>query len=101
MVERQIKWSNQSKLELAHILEFYLNRNGSGEYSRKLVHRFDQAINLLASTPFLGIQNKDDDSRVLVLGSFSIIYEFDETHFFILSIWDDRQDPQKKLKKKS
>jgi hypothetical protein len=40
MAGREVIWTKASEIQLQEILEFFTNRNKSGEYSRKLYKKF-------------------------------------------------------------
>lgn len=66
-------------------------------YSLKLIDLVEHITKTLAKSPLVGLQNKDDLSRTFIFERYSIIYDFDDRQISILSIWDDRQQPEKKL----
>ena len=46
MVKKEIIWSNLAKLQFKAILEYYVERNGSENYSLKLVDEVEDVLNI-------------------------------------------------------
>jgi plasmid stabilization system protein ParE len=100
MAKREIVWSSNAQKEFADVLAYFLERNQSATYSLRLIDTVESVTFLLSINPKLGLENEDDLSRTFIVGHYSIIYEFDRTKLSILSFWDDRQDPERKLRRK-
>ena len=99
MAKRKIIWSNRSKIRLFDILEFYLERNKSKTYSIKLYKSINKEVKLLLKHPDLGLKTTDDSIRGLIVGNFILYYEVTKDKIIIHTIWDSRQDPNKKILK--
>ena len=99
MAKRKIIWSNRAKIRLFDILEFYLERNKSKTYSIKLYKSINKEVKLLLKHPDLGLKTTDDSIRGLIVGNFILYYEVTEDKIIIHTIWDSRQDPNKKILK--
>jgi plasmid stabilization system protein ParE len=93
MVKRKIEWLAEAKLDLKDILDFYIERNGSAVYSKKLNLRFSNSIQLLEKNPFIGIKTDYNNVRSLIKDDYQIIYEIFDSSILILIIWDCRRDP--------
>ncbi len=52
---------------------------------------------LLIKNNYLGKLSDNGVTRVLVKGPFLIFYEIHKTSLEILSVWDSRQNPQKRI----
>jgi len=96
MVKRKIEWLAEAKLDLKDILDFYIERNGSAVYSKKLNSRLTYSIQLLAKNPFIGIKTGFDNVRSLIKDDYQIIYEIFDSSILILIIWDCRRTPDDK-----
>ena len=66
-------------------MDYWRQRNKSNAYSKKLNELFKESIKIILDFPQIG------------KGTHEIIYEETETQIFILTIWDSRQDPDKKI----
>lgn len=94
MVKRII-WSSKAEQIYSGILKFYVQRNGSKTYSKKLNVEVSKFINLLLKHPFLGKKTSLSNSRVLIKGNYKIIYKIYPEELVILLFWDNRQNPEK------
>ena len=100
MVKRSIKWSNNAKIELFEILNFYYKRNGNKKYSIKVNRNIQATVKLLMKFSGLGIKTSEENIRVIFEGDFSIFYEPSQKQITIHSIWDNQRNPeQSKFKK--
>jgi plasmid stabilization system protein ParE len=93
VVKRKIIWSSRAKLDLFEILDFYLKRNGTVIYSKKLNSKIRKAVKLLEKHSELGIQTDVQSVRNLIEGDYSIFYEIQSTTIEIITIWGNQQDP--------
>jgi len=96
MVKHKIKWSVQARLDLIEILEFYLERNGSATYSRKLIIIIKNGALQISKNPHIGIQTDYDSVRAFVTSDYQIIYEIFDNAILIVMIWDCRKNPNDK-----
>jgi plasmid stabilization system protein ParE len=99
MDEKEIIWSARAEKELLHVLEFYIDRNGNAKYSTKLLDRVEKIVSLLPSFPQLGHLPENRVTRVIVKDEFLIFYEVHDLIIEIVSFWDARQDPKKRIDK--
>lgn len=97
MARFKIDWSHEAKLDLLDILEFYIKRNGTATYSKKINSKINRNIKLLSKNPYLGTQSEYDTVRVLVTGDYQIIYEIFNQLILIIMIWDCRRNPEDKI----
>jgi toxin YoeB len=97
MVKFKINWSLEARLDLIDILEYYLNRNKSATYSKKLNAKINRSVNLLSKNPSLGTRTNFYTVRALVTGDYQIIYELFDQMILIIMIWDCRRDPGDKI----
>lgn len=91
MVKRVI-WTSQADRIFTQILEFYIKRNGSKTYSRKLNNEVHSLIAIIAKRPFLGIKTYSENERVFIKGDYKIFYKIESDQLIILLVWDCRQD---------
>ncbi len=95
MAERKIVWSGIAEQDLRDILEYFNERNRSNLYSIKLLILITKSIENIAAIPHLEISCTNASTRILIVESYMIVYDFSESSINILNIWDTRQDPQK------
>lgn len=92
-----IKWSNRAVKEISEILRYWVKRNGSPEYSEKIEAETDKAINVISKNMVIGekVKNRNNVRRFTVMHDYSIYYTVMKENVYILSFWDNRQDPER------
>lgn len=99
MVEKQIIWSARAETEFRSILEFYIERNGSTKYSLQIVEAVEKLFPLLRKNNYLGRLSDNRKTRVTNMDIFLIFYELSPNRIEIVSFWDNRQNPEKRIDK--
>ena len=91
-----IKWSNRAVKERSEILRYWVKRNGSPAYSEKIEAETDKTINVILENKCAGekVKNRDNVRRITVMHDYSIYYTVVKNSLFILSFWDNRQNPE-------
>jgi len=97
MAKLKIEWSIEAKLDLIDILNFYILRNKSATYSKKLNSKIQDSVKLISKHPLIGVQSDIDSVRALITGDYQIIYEILDNSILISMIWDCRRDPEDKI----
>lgn len=97
MVKRDVIWTRTADIQFVGILEYWVKRNKSNSYSKKLIDLVSKRTNQIAKNPFIYKSTDYKDTRVASLGNFSIFYKITENHIIISAFWDNRQDPKKLL----
>ena|ERR1051325_7206541 len=97
MAEKEVKWSERAEKELTDILNFYLERNASNRYCLKLLDKINRKINLIKRFNFIGRLSEDEDVRVTGVEEFQIFYSVTDDLIEIMSFWDSRQNPEKRI----
>ncbi|MDT0691320.1 type II toxin-antitoxin system RelE/ParE family toxin [Salegentibacter sp. F188] len=97
MAGRKIIWTRTADIQLVGVLEYWVKRNKSNVYSRKLFHLVTNRTKQIAENPFLYKQTNFKNVRVASLGNFSIYYKAFKNEIIITSFWDNRQDPKQLL----
>jgi len=93
MAERKIIWTKTAQKQRRSVLEFWLRRTSSPDYSIKLITLISKRTSTLAEHPEFGQISEYPGTRVTTLGHFSIFYKTEESSIFITAFWDNRQDP--------
>jgi plasmid stabilization system protein ParE len=96
---RKIIWSANAKADRIEILDYWIKRNKSNTYSKKLNLLFREAINLVAKNPTIGHVTIKENVRVKIVKQFLIIYEITVESINIHSIFDNRRDPEEFIKR--
>jgi addiction module RelE/StbE family toxin len=97
MAKRKIVWSNRAKKRLYEILEFYIERNKSKTYSKKIQQLFNKEVRILIKYPELGLNTTEESTRGLIIKDYIIYYEITDDKIIIHTIWDSRQNPDNKI----
>jgi toxin YoeB len=97
MVKHKIKWSIEARLDLLDILEYYIIRNKSTQYSKKINSKINSSIKFIIINPLIGLQTQIVSVRAFVTGDYQIIYEICDNLIIIIMIWDCRRDPEDKI----
>ncbi len=92
MAEKEIVWSKLAKLQLANVLEFYVNRNGNSNYSLKILSEVEDLLKMLSKAEQIGRLTSNKFTRVISMKVYLIFYEINGNRIEILSFWDNRQD---------
>jgi toxin YoeB len=96
---RQIIWTKRAQKERTDILKFWKEHNQSITFSRKLNDLIKDSLTLISRHPFIGKPSVKENVRIKVLRNYLIIYEITPTEIVVLSIWDNRQNPEKSIVK--
>ena len=97
MASLKVFWTETAIKQRDQIFEYWNNRNKSTEYSKKLRLKIKKNLQILKIQPNSGKKTDMDEIRCLVLGYYSILYKFDSKQIIVISLWDNRQDPEKLL----
>lgn len=89
---KRVIWSLGAQKDKKEILAYWLERNQSNRYSRKLNQLFKEAIQILREHPYIGRATDVASIRIKIVKDYLLIYEVTEYSINILSIWDGRQD---------
>lgn len=96
---RQIIWTKRAQKERTDILKFWKEHNQSITFSRKLNDLIKDSLILISRHPFIGKPTVKENVRIKVLRDYHIIYEITQKEIVVLSIWDNRQNPEKSILK--
>lgn len=92
---KKVIWSLRAQNDRKEILEYWINRNKSKVYSRKLADLFKEAEKLISNYPEIGKPTDIKDVRIKIVRTYFFIYETKKNQIFVLTIWDSRQNPEK------
>lgn len=99
---KRIVWTQQAQKERKEILAFWIQRNKSNVYSKRLNEIFKNWISLLSQRPLIGRKTDITNVRVKLVKDYLIFYEVSNDTLYVLSIWDVRQNPDNlKIKSKT
>ncbi len=98
MAKRDVIWTRTADIQFVGILEYWVKRNKSNTYSKKLVKLVSERTKQIAEKPLIYKATDFKDVRIASLGNFSIFYKVSDEKIIITAFWDNRQDPKKLLK---
>lgn len=98
MAYKKVIWSLRASFELKEILEFYLERNGNPDYSLKILVEIEELIQTLSKSHFIGRLTSNKRTRVIPMDVYLIFYEVQKKQLEIVSFWDSRRDPLKRIR---
>lgn len=98
MDEVKVIWTTLEIKQRNAIFDYWNNRNKSNRYSIKLNLTIYQKIDFLKSNPLSGIETNFEPNRILHFENYGLVYRLEKDLLYIISLWDNRQNPSK-LKK--
>lgn len=75
MAKREVVWTKTADLQLVGVLEYWVNRNKSATYSKKLLSAVLKKTNQISKNPLHYKSAGFLDFRVTVMGNFSIYFK--------------------------
>ena len=91
---KQIIWSKRAFEDRKLILQYWIDRNQSITYSKRLNQIFENTAELISKFPEIGKKTVYADIRIKVIKNYFFTYRETESSVEILTIWDQRQDPK-------
>lgn len=92
---KQIIWSRLAHSDRFRILEYWIDRNKSNIYSKRLNQIFEDTADLISKHRKIGKETDVKNVRIKIINDYFFTYRETETTIEILTIWDSRQDPSK------
>ena len=92
---KQVIWSKLALQERYSILDYWIKRNKSVSYSKRLNQIFIDTADLIRKHPRIGKQTELTGIRYKIIGDYLFTYRETIDCIEILTIWDSRQDPEK------
>ena len=83
MAERTVRWTRTADIQFAGILEYWVKRNTSNKYSKKLIKIVAERTEQIAETPFIYKSVDFKYTRVASLKNFSIFYKVTDEEIII------------------
>jgi plasmid stabilization system protein ParE len=92
----KVSWSKGAGEELIAIIA-YLEENWTEKGIRKFSSKLEQQIILICAKPKTYKQSKRllGTHECLITKHTSLFYTYSNTHLFIVTLWDNRQEPGK------
>lgn len=98
MAQLNLFWTETAIRQRNFIFEYWIERNQSNTYAKKLNQKIKERTTLLKKNPELGKKTDFKNTRLVSLGHYSILYQRIDLGIIITGFWDNRQEPEKLLK---
>lgn len=98
MAQLKIFWTETAIQQRNYIFEYWIERNKSNTYAKKLNQKIKERTELLKQNSELGKKTEFKNTRAVSLGHYSILYQKQHSKIIISGFWDNRQEPKKLLK---
>lgn len=95
-----VEFSRRFTVQLQKILTFYDERNGTDNYSRRVMSCLMENINRVAITPTASSPSTRKDVRFFYMMGFTVIFRFNSCKVTMLSIRLSSRKPLSIYKKK-
>ncbi len=95
MAKKQVIWSIRAQQDRLAFFEYWINRNGSKVYAKKLSKLFTDATVQIAAYPKIGKSTIRSDIRIAVIKDYLMLYKVNPNQIEILTLFDSRQNPTK------
>lgn len=97
MAQLSVFWTETAIRQRNYIFEYWIERNKSNTYAKKLNQKIKERTDLLKQNPDLGKKTEFKNTRAVSLGHYSILYQKYHLKILITGFWDNRQEPEKLL----
>lgn len=95
MAKLKVEWTHSAKQQRDEIFIYWNRRNKSSVYSKKLKNQIKVKTDQLKTYPYSGKKTVNNETRILTLKNYSLIYLLKNQTIFIISFWENHQDPEK------
>ncbi|MBI2968167.1 MAG: type II toxin-antitoxin system RelE/ParE family toxin [Bacteroidetes bacterium] len=91
----KIVWSNEARDNLSQIIDYFEEKWTEREL-KKFFQRLEKIINLISQNPrlFMLTKKRKNVRRCVLSKQTSIYYKFDSERIFIITLFDNRQNPK-------
>ncbi len=90
----KIIWTVKAKKELIEILQYWIERNKSNNFSLKLNSLIESQLNLIIEQPKIGRKTDIPNVYIKVIHKYLLYYEFINNTLYILTIRHGSQNPK-------
>lgn len=90
---KKIIWSKRAKRDWLEILEYWVQRNKSKNFSIKLNQHIEKDLILILKFPLKGKKTDISNIRVINIKDYLMYYEIKGETLLILTIRDSRRNP--------
>lgn len=83
---RRIVWVYQAQKDRIQILTYWLNRNKSNTFGRKLDKNIRKSIDIISKYPLIGKPTYKPNIRIKIVADYFLIYEITDNEIIVLRI---------------
>ena len=98
MAKHIVVWTRTADVQFVGVLEYWVKRNKSNTFSKKLLKLVTERTLQISEKPFVYKSTDFKNVRVASLRNFSIYYKVSDKQIIVTAFWDNRQNPKKLLK---
>ncbi|RZJ47813.1 MAG: type II toxin-antitoxin system RelE/ParE family toxin [Chryseobacterium sp.] len=91
---KQIVWTSKAKKELREILEYWINRNKSTVFSKKLNKLINEQLYLILEFPEIGRKTDILNVNIKVIHKYLVYYEMTDQTLNVLTIRHGSKNPE-------
>lgn len=91
---KQIVWTSKAKKELREILEYWINRNKSTVFSKKLNKLINEQLYLILEFPEIGRKTDILNINIKVIHKYLVYYEMTDQTLNVLTIRHGSKNPE-------
>jgi plasmid stabilization system protein ParE len=92
---KKIIWTQKANLERKEILEYWINRNKSKNFSIKLNKLIVETLRNTSLNPNIGRNSDIENVKIKIIRDYLLFYEVHIDEIVVLCIWDGRRNPTK------
>jgi plasmid stabilization system protein ParE len=93
-VALQIVWTPDATQHFNEILGYWVQRNGSNEYSIKLYQKVKSALLVLSRYPESGKLTEKNGIRAKIVRDYYVFYSYDYENLVVVGMSDMRREPE-------
>ena len=97
MAKRKINWTEKANFERKEILDYWIQKNKSKNYSIKLNQLFIEILKQVAESPTIGRKTEFENVRFRIVRDYLLFYKYDQKQIKVLTVWDGNRE-EKTLK---
>ncbi|GAB5464854.1 MAG: hypothetical protein Kapaf2KO_02900 [Candidatus Kapaibacteriales bacterium] len=97
MAKRNVKWTKTADRQYFEVLNYWVQRNKSATYSKKLIKKVSELTNQISIAPEMYKKVEIKNTHVAILGNYSLYYKIVEENIIVTAFWDNRRGPAKLL----
>lgn len=91
---KQVVWTLKAKDELIYILQYWIDKNKSKNFSIKLNYLIEEQLQLIVEFPEIGRKTDIPNVYVKIVQKYLLYYTIEDDMIYILTIRHGKKDPK-------